>query len=262
LPADQRSTVFCSTSKKVKSFHTVPRANQDYRSTQHSLLASSRSSPIISNISVMRSGNEASYSATRELHSSMSLRTLRPLFAERILGKIPFPNPILAHCKTYDEEYEISFQASLRHLTGRYKCCPLFHKWHARARALPGHFLPLNRSCPLAWTFLDWVESDGEFPWLNYFFTAKRGFFCEDPVLVFDMAEVRDHILLPTWIDKLDYLLSPSKHEFSNERQPYSCSRETNQSQDALLVWLFLSWRCSTSSVSHKLVHYALTALR
>jgi len=54
----------------------------------------------------------------------LSLQILRMLFLRWILSKITFSDSILAHCKTHDEEYKISFWASLRNLSGLHKSRP------------------------------------------------------------------------------------------------------------------------------------------
>ena len=87
----------------------------------------------------------------------LSYKNLRMLLSRWILGKIRFSNPMLAECKTHDEEYAISFRASLRHLNGMHKSCPnrisydpygyfpLFYERNARERASA-----LNRSHSVA----------------------------------------------------------------------------------------------------------------
>ena len=95
-----------------------------------------------------------------------------PPNSQWILGKIRFSNLILAHCKTHAGEYEVSFRASLRQLTGLHKSCPnsvfydasgfhpLFYERHTRARASAERLVALNCSHPLARIFSDYIESD------------------------------------------------------------------------------------------------------
>jgi hypothetical protein len=195
----------------VKSFHTYPQANQDTATgiTNHISRQPCNLTNHLKDVGHGIRQRSTIFGYLRTPLFKLSLQTLRTLFSESFLDKIRFSNPIFAHYKTHDEEYEISFRALLETLhwpaqilpqqcfVRRLRIQPLFQKR-----------LVLNLSHPAPRIFFDWVESDDQYHGQTISFTAERDLLSEYLVLALDMPEFRASIRLPEGFGKHDYLLS------------------------------------------------------